>query len=136
MGFRTLEPLSTRKLAFFLSSPAITLPTQRRFPNGLFLCSLCDMGRDRVQRVQITLAGEVSWHGSKIAYSYYIIVDPGTCSNPEVVALGPFRLNLRRGPSPWCLCPWNASAGARALSEGGVGRTLKLPSRVFFLWAI
>ena len=29
---------------------------------------MCDMGRDRVQRVQITLVGEVSWCGPKVAY--------------------------------------------------------------------
>ena len=33
----------------FLSSQWISLPTRRRFPNGLFLHALCDTGRGRVQ---------------------------------------------------------------------------------------
>ena len=53
----------------FLSSHAITLPTQRRFPNGLFLCALCDTGCDRVQRVQRTLRkwGLMAWSKRSIS---------------------------------------------------------------------
>ena len=51
------------------------------------------------------------------------------------LALGPFRLNLRPGPSLW-YCPWNAGDGARALSAGGAGRVLKLALSRVFLWAI
>ena len=67
----SVEPLPTRKWTILLSSQAIAPPTQRRFPHGLFLCDLCDSGRDRVQRAQITLrkGGVLAWSKSSVQYA-------------------------------------------------------------------
>ena len=58
-----------RPTVIFLSSPAISLPTRRRFRNGLFLRALCDMTGARVQLYtgKCTL-GEVLRRGPKVAY--------------------------------------------------------------------
>ena len=137
-GFCTLEPLPTSKLTMFVPSPAITLPTPRRFPNGLCLCALCDKGCDRVLCVQIAHVGEVSWGGPKVPYRR----SPGNKFEPGMnvnlsrfeLALGPLRLTLRPDPSlSLVFCPSNARAGVRRLSAGGVGRVLKLPSGECFV---
>ena len=70
---------------------------------------------------------------------YNIVVDSRTsCKNRSFnwslfeLALGPFHFISSR-PLSLVLCPWNASAEARAPSARGVGRVLKLAlSRVFF----
>ena len=52
-----------------LSSQASTLPTQRRFSNRLFLCTLCDIVRGMVQREQIPLrkCGLLAWSNRSIS---------------------------------------------------------------------
>ena len=65
----TRAALETRKFAvFFLIAGDYSAYTAAISTRTLPVYVLCDMGRDRVRRVQITHVGEVSWRGPKLAY--------------------------------------------------------------------